>query len=328
MADRVCNYPYPPSVRRVQRGSGHVIKPDFRDISSSPNCANGFLAPEAIVKTDDGFEDGSFSLLHQQLQGRLKPQACLGLLGDLEPVTGKGRWSWAFNQIRDYPTQFASQAETAFIHRSTMESEVPAPLQAAFGISALCSVMNEFNRPIVFKTLDAEIMRLLNPASGRSLVEELAILQAATLYQIIRLWHGGVEQRMIAEQQEFPQRSYALTLLRRADAELETADRNWEKWVLAESVRRTVLVTFKLYTLYWAFKNRVCAEIPGLDILPVSTKGFLWDSPARYLEETQPDEIVTHEVYTKTWFPNPSPDQGLFHTMLIVGCKVQPGEGK
>jgi hypothetical protein len=185
----------------------------------------------------------------------------------------------------------------------------------------------------MFKAIDAEVADLLAPPrpTKRTSVDDLVTLQAAVLYQTIRLYHGELEQRMTAEQQEFMLRSYALNVLRRADVELQEASRTWEMWILAESIRRTVVVVFKLYTMYWAFKKQVCFEIDGLNALPVSMSPELWrlEGKAAFAEHPAPDTVLTHDDFTRIWGGKVTVGTvGVdpFHDMLLLGCKRRPGE--
>jgi hypothetical protein len=54
---------------------------------------------------------------------------------------------------------------------------------------------------VLFHSLDAEIAELLSPAPMSTILEDLVRLQAAVLYQIIRIFFGGLEQRIVAERQ-------------------------------------------------------------------------------------------------------------------------------
>lgn len=251
-----------------------------------------------------------------------------GFLGELPPVRGAGRWQLVHEMIEEFPLAFATKAETIFINRSQLEDHMSRPLRSAFGICAGSLSMTERSKPFLFKAIDAEVADLLSPKGERTLLDDLATLQAAVLYQTIRLYHGAVEHRITAERQEFLLRSYALTVLHRADIELQHSSRTWEMWILAESIRRTVLIVFKLYTMYWAFKNGVCFEIEGLQVLPVAICPQLWRPEAKegFYEHPDADIVLTHEDFTNAYGANPPIGVDPFHDMLLLGCKQRPGE--
>ncbi|TPX10078.1 uncharacterized protein E0L32_001275 [Thyridium curvatum] len=259
-------------------------------------------------------------------------------------------WTWVVHQIRDLPLDFARRAETLFIHQALYgdDGTLPPPLRAAFGICAAASVsLNEHTRPVFFRALDDEVAELLRAAPSSStsttvttpLAEDLARLQAAVLYQIIRLFQGGAEQRVVAERQEFLVRSYGLALLQRADAELHHDEphndelQSWQAWLLEESVRRTVFVAFKLYTIYSHFRHGVCAETEALAMLPVSSSrppGSWWSREAFYRlphkdgglrRRMSPTDIVTYGEFTQQWEVAPRGDIDAYEMIMLVGCK-------
>ncbi len=244
----------------------------------------------------------------------------LGLLGDLPPVTAPEGWTWLSDEIREYPLTFANQAETAFIHRDIYRNSFPRPLQAAFGICAGILSMNERNRSVLFQALGAELSGLLTPVSMGTLLVELAKLQATVLFQIIRLFYGDLEQRIVAERQEYLFRSFALKLLHRADTELQSTQRTWETWVLAESVRRAVIVAFKLHTVYSRFQYGVCAEAAALGILPVSTILSSWNSKAAFLQDISHERTTTCGGFVAFWSTASQETAEPFEKLLLVGC--------
>jgi hypothetical protein len=236
------------------------------------------------MKNPDGYDvqfqqlDHGFTIQLTEFRRSRIPKM-LGNLGELPPISGcTTSWAWVFEQIRDSPLAFARQTDKAIYGNS-----FPRPLQAAFGICAGCVSINDQNQSVLFQSLDAEITTLLSPAPTSTILEDLVRLQAAVLYQIIRIFIGGLEQRIIAERQKFLVRSYGLTLLRRVDSELQNAQRTWEAWLLAESICRTVLISFKLYTVYSNFTYGVCKEAAAIGILPVSTQSGSRNSRGEYL---------------------------------------------
>jgi len=288
---------------------------------SSGRFSYPIQAKEKLDGYDTHFQlDRSSALQLNELRRRGIPRI-LGHLGELLPVSGTTNRAWVFDQIRDYPLAFAQQAETVFIHRTLYHNAFPRPLRAAFGICAGCFSRNERNRSLLFQALDTEMSELLTPGLTSPLIEDLARLQAIVLYQIIRLFYGSLEERIIAERQEFLVRSYALSLLQRVDAELRNVQRGWETWILAESIRRTVFIAFKLYTVYSTLKNNVCAEIAAMNMLPVSTILGSWNSRDAYLQHLNQDETMTYSEFISLSAMAPRRENEPFEKLLLVGCK-------
>lgn len=325
-----CHYVYPP-----QLSTGEDVVKDASNAINAP--LSGIVSPgqasyPAQLKRKRSAYSGHLQLDGMVLQSAVlrspRPEKLLGPLGEPSPVLGTLPWAWVFDQIREYPMAFAKQAETVFIHKQLYANSTPRPLRAAFGICAAATTVNERNRPMLFQVLDSEISDLLTPAFTDTLLDELATLQAAVLYQIIRLFHGGLEQRIVAERQEYLVRSFALTILRRLDAELQDTRQVWETWLLAESIRRTVMIVFKVYTIYASFKYGVCKEATALSFLPMSTKAAAWNSRAAYLQYQDPDEILTHGDFTSLWAAVPVKELDPFEKLVLMGHKkgVRPLE--
>jgi hypothetical protein len=319
---KVCYYQYPPQLLRDDT------------VNAVPSTAvwpgTGAVSPDAVsnssqlMSTNDGYNmqvqlERCNTLQLEELRHLIIPRM-LGNLGELPPILETVSCVWVTYQIQDYPLAFAKQAETVFINKNLYRQSFPRALRAAFGICAGCVSINERNQPILFQALDGEMSELLTPGLTSTLVEDLVKLQAAVLYQIIRLFYGDLEQRIVAERQEYLVRSYGLTLLQRADEELRSRQRTWEQWILAESIRRTVLIAFKLYTIYSYSRHGVCTESTAISILPVSTKPGSWNSRAAYLQYPDQDETMTYSDFTSSWNPYPQKKLEPFEKLLLAGC--------
>ncbi|EFY88672.1 hypothetical protein MAC_05290 [Metarhizium acridum CQMa 102] len=225
----------------------------------------------------------------------------IGRLGTLPPIASSTSLNWVFNQIRGCPQNFAQRAETIFIHKGLYTgNKLPQPLRAAFGICAGTLSVNQVSHQTLFRVLDSEVDALLSSSLTGSLQEELHKLQAVVLYQIIRLFYGQIGERMLAERQEYLVRSYALKLLQLSNAELRSGPRTWAAWIVAESIRRTVYIAFKLYTLYAMSRYGQCSEIQAMCMLPISTNSRLWySSEERGFQPPDRDEVMTYKDFAE-----------------------------
>jgi hypothetical protein len=105
---------------------------------------------------------------------------------------------------------------------------------------------------MLFQTLDAEALELLKPASGGMLLEDLSKVRVIVVYQIIRLFYGNLNLRTIAEQREslIGTCGIPVQLTQQAGIEFRGTESTWENWILAESIRRTVLLAFMFCSIY------------------------------------------------------------------------------
>jgi hypothetical protein len=313
--NKTCSYVYPSQLLTKENTTN---MPGTTMVQTAPQVVSSDWM--SYQKLPDGFD---LQTLDRKLTfpQRSEVPSTLGQLGKLEPVTGTATFAWMFNQFRDYPLDFATTAETVFIHKALYQNSFPRPLRAAFGICAGCLTLTKRNQSVLFHSLDAEISELLSPTPNNTLLEDLVKLQAAVLYQTIRLYHGGIEHRITAERQEFLVRAYGLKLLQRAKTELFGAKETWENWLLTESIRRTVHITFKLYTIYSAFRHGVCSETAAISSLPISTKSGAWNSRDIYLQYPDQDDTIPYSDFKSIWDAFPRRERDSFEKLLFVGCE-------
>ncbi|CAH0055480.1 unnamed protein product [Clonostachys solani] len=323
--NKSCNYVYPPN----QRAATNVELSKSKGQSSLAETSSAGSPTDELVPIQDRSPsrtqhqlnwDGS--LIKIRLPESLGVPSIIGHLGVLEPVFGLGNDAWIFEEMKACPTTYAQDTETFFIHKDLNQGSLaPGPLRAAWGICAGCITLNSRNRKFLFQAVDAELAKLLVPTPLSTLFEDLVRLQASVLYQMIRIIYGGIEQRKAAEQQEYVLRSLGLKLLQRLDARHERTQNAWEAWLLSESVRRTVVATFKLYTLYWSFKYGACTEVNAMAQLPVSTKTGVWSSPETFLQYPSQDETVPYRDFILLKSVTPRGSLETFEKMVVVSCR-------
>ncbi|CAN9231170.1 unnamed protein product [Alternaria alternata] len=265
-------------------------------------------------------------------------------LGELQRVEGSTEsWQWVINELKRCPRDFAMRGETLFLHKELYRSMMPAAIRTALGLSATYCLLNESNRHVMFQAIDAEVFDLLQTPSlsgvdiaraknsgddgGMILIEELARLQALTLYQMIRMYEGGLEQRALVDLQRGMMTTRALQLLRRLRAERDN-DHGWHAWIIAESIRRTVLTVYMFYAVYSIAMHGFCIDFPTIAKLPVSTSPELWHSgdlhpPQRWSNEME--QTLLYEDYTEAWMVSPHVTLLPFEKFLVVPCKGLEG---
>jgi hypothetical protein len=268
----------------------------------------------------------------------------LGGLGDLQRVEGSTEsWQWVINELKRCPRDLAMRGETLFLHKELYRSMMPAAIRTALGLSATYCLLNESNQHVMFQAIDAEVFDLLQTPSlsgvdiaraknsgddgGMTLIEELARLQALTLYQMIRMYEGGLEQRALVDLQRGIMTTRALQLLRRLRAERDN-DHGWHAWIIAESIRRTVLTVYMFYAVYSIAIHGFCIDFPTIAKLPVSTSPELWHSgdlhpSQRWSNETE--RTLAYEDYTEAWMVSPHVTLLPFEKFLVVPCKGLEG---
>ncbi|RYO31430.1 hypothetical protein AA0113_g11832 [Alternaria arborescens] len=267
----------------------------------------------------------------------------LGGLGDLQHVEGSTEsWQWVINELKRCPHDLAMRGETLFLHKELYRNMMPAAIRTALGLSATYCLLNESNRHVMFQAIDAEVFDLLQTPSlsgvdiaraksgqdgGMTLIEELARLQALMVYQMIRMYDGGLEQRALVDLQRGIMTTRALQLLRILRAERDN-DHGWHAWIIAESIRRTVLTIYMFYAVYSIAIHGFCIDFPTIAKLPVSTSRELWHSGDLHSPQCWSNEMgqtLSYEAYTEAWMVSPHVTLLPFQKFLVVPCKGLEG---
>ncbi|KAL4739036.1 hypothetical protein BDV11DRAFT_188519 [Aspergillus similis] len=246
----------------------------------------------------------------------------LGTLGEALPIQGSSKtWQWLIDELKGYPPQFAKQGETIFIHRQLYREAMPQSIRMAFGISCSSCLLSDANRNTLFQAIDTEVNELLSAAEPASLLEDLARLQALLLYQTIRFFHGTLEQRSTAEQQQSVLMTRALRLLSRSQGKLvgEATDRH--AWVLAECIRRTAIVVYMLYGVNSIFRDGICVGLHTLAKLPLSTAVTTWNATGEARGEDAVDGTISYEDFMACWLVSTPRRLDPFERLLIVPCR-------
>ncbi|KAK8095161.1 uncharacterized protein PG998_014385 [Apiospora kogelbergensis] len=256
----------------------------------------------------------------------------LGGLGEIQRVEGStDSWQWAINELKKCPHDLARHGETLFLHTQLYRDAMPRAIRAVLGVSATFTLLNDDNRQIHIGNKDSWTFK---NRRNLTLIEELARLQAFTLYQMIRMFSGGLEQRVITQQQQGLLTAWALQLLRRLQSELAKKENgqgprqvqgDWHAWIVAESVRRTAMTVYMFYGLYSMALHGFCAEFATLAKLPVSTSLESWQSEAVHMAQHRGDNEVhrtlTYEAYVQCWAVAPPKKMTPFEKFLVIPCK-------
>ncbi|KAL4951149.1 hypothetical protein BDW69DRAFT_170704 [Aspergillus filifer] len=246
-----------------------------------------------------------------------------GSLGEVQPIAGSiASWQWVIDNLKTYPGEFARQASTIFIHEKLYRDSMPRSIRMAYGISASSCLITDRSRGRMFDAIDDEVSDLLNYTEPQSIIQDLASLQALTLYQTIRFFHGDLKQRATAEQQQSILFSRALKLVTRSQTELRDASSR-ESWLLAECIRRTAIIVYFLYGVNSIFREGICIGLPTLAKLPLSTELRNWDREQAYGDSTDLvlGETISYETFMALWLVSTPRKLDPFEKLLLVPCQ-------
>ncbi|TGO59803.1 hypothetical protein BOTNAR_0156g00040 [Botryotinia narcissicola] len=263
-------------------------------------------------------------------------------------------------QLKSFVSSFALHSHNSFIHPLSshdLGKPLPTPYTDALSISAL----HTLGSPHAFSILDSKISDLICSSAkdywGSS--EWLIAVQVLILYQIIRLWSSNDRQKKNAER-HIPllmqwtnqlQIEYVGLLAQGMDTRLPTDDAHSkdsklqdyaERWVLLESIRRTVMISMVIQCLYGGMKDGyIGGLLPILFHLPVSVDaGKIWEilgrkvlNEQRSWEDQSDDstnvefgEIYEYRSWSEGWtigiVGGGEMEQEIYERMLLVACPM------
>lgn len=248
----------------------------------------------------------------------------VGELGNLSSLHGDvDSWRWVAAQLQKCPGNFAKAGENMFIHPSMYRDRLPPAMKTAFGLCTASQMVTPATKAMFTSSLESEVSILLNDIEVEEVPEGLARLQALLMYQVLQFLGQDPTQRTAAEQHKDLINASALRLLHKIRTE-SVHTQTYEDFVLAESVRRTVLTTFLLHAICSIFKHGVCTELPTLALLPVSIESKLWESSNSPCTFTAEGDLSTlkYGEWVDLWVALP-PRRRLdgFQKLLMVACK-------
>jgi hypothetical protein len=233
----------------------------------------------------------------------------------LSTTLPRDRVVFSVQQFKSYPAMLLSQGRTPFIHPSLYNEDVPLPyaLEEAYSACALYLSRTDNTTPTILRIIERKNNALVATAGTWTIAEHLAALQAMCLFQIIRLFDGDIRQRALADEQESLLLDWATKLQSRMQDQSSDFDScqtsglapgtsltsngstdrtpnshttnippSWSSWVFAESVRRTLIVSWMINGVYAVVKQGFCYYSEVVTTLPFTASAQLWRATSAY----------------------------------------------
>ncbi|GAW14269.1 hypothetical protein ANO14919_036690 [Xylariales sp. No.14919] len=176
---------------------------------------------------------------------------------------------YILNRVKEFTGELAAKNTTPFIHGYLYHNHKPQCMISCFTTCVLYASRTPTNMHMVMRAMSDSVREFVDTESSRVLltpIEKLARSQTLFLYQIIRLFDGDVTLRAQGEKDIELLKTWLGELCRIRDnlgdlvrLEYASARRQppvqWEKWVFAECVRRTILISYAVLNLYELLKD-------------------------------------------------------------------------
>ncbi|KAI0966177.1 hypothetical protein F4678DRAFT_302904 [Xylaria arbuscula] len=173
---------------------------------------------------------------------------------------------YILNRVKSFTVEMAEQNTTPFIHMNLYRTYKPRCILSCFTTCVLYANRTPANVAMVMRAVSDSAREFVESEAYvvvSTPLEKLARSQTLFLYQIIRLFDGDVTLRAQGEKDIGLLKTWLGELCRIRDNLSDTAllsypDRSpvdWEKWVFAECVRRTIIVAHAVISLYEVLKD-------------------------------------------------------------------------
>lgn len=223
------------------------------------------------------------------------------------------------------PLDFVRNGGTDFIHPSFYRQYCPGPLQVALEVCKTIAGEDVRSPNKILESTDPRTSAralLAVTSSLAGFIDLLAFVQSLCLLQIMAVFSTTTTR---AEREEGVRRQQLLVdwttkLWERAPSSLPSTFSKHEAYVLAEAVRRTILVSHKIQGCFSVLRKGVFRHTLFFESLPFGAKAALWDADPGAAElDTKDTHLLSFREYCDLW------DAGLvqavtpFERMLLVG---------
>ncbi|KAF3055494.1 Transcription factor [Trichoderma lentiforme] len=225
--------------------------------------------------------------------------------------------------LKAFPLTFAREAKTPFIHSSLYSQSLPKQIKDTYGVCRLYSLSIENNGLFCFQSLHKKVDEIIKEYPTLcSFSDLLASLQSLILYLLICLFDKDPQQRRFAEAHMNTLNQWTRHVWEQAPTEISGKLSPWQAWVFAESVRRSIIISYLIRGVYHLTRFGYHPHSMFVETLPFSRHTWLWDIPSRTEWTSLPpnlsQSIVSYHEYTNEFANDLIHPYHLFETLLLV----------
>ncbi|KAF9772991.1 hypothetical protein IL306_009253 [Fusarium sp. DS 682] len=261
--------------------------------------------------------------------------ACMTDFDPLDVYDPRTRVGYIVEFMTNFYREFARTRRLPFIHPRLYGSNLPKTMLAAFSAASAYSARTPENRSWVYKLITdmaREIHREGERASTSA--EKLARVQALVILDSIRMFDGDVTLRATSER-ELPQLLAWTFALKEVEEELSVGDEpaatrvkgppppTWESWLLAESIRRTTVMSFAFVCMTSILKTlKPPCDIMDTPAFQFTASRYLWeaDSSMAFFRawQTKPQYPVQNLDFKGVWLHAQPEDVDEFTKLMLT----------
>lgn len=225
--------------------------------------------------------------------------------------------------LRAFPTTFATSNKTLFIHPDLWKSGVPSQIIDAHALCRLHSRTLQRNHVEWKLLLRRKLGQFHHDFIHASSFEELLGSSQALLLTCCILALDD-EQRQHSEAFSTMLYDIAGRLWQQAPIQLPPTLSQRHAWLLAESVRRTIIVSLMLRSAYSLKMRKYSVRTPFVDSLPFDIRMDLWDDTSQSTwadDHESPTPMISLHEYSDALESGRFHDVELFGQLILAACK-------
>ncbi|RYP76156.1 hypothetical protein DL771_001980 [Monosporascus sp. 5C6A] len=295
--------------------AGHFSTPLEGDLSliTSPTLrVNGALDSLLSMLPETDFDDGSWqsNLWGQHAQVSLVSKEIAlteedylkmwDMCVDYQPwqaTDPSTKIGYVLKLFKNLHVTFAREYCAPHIHRYLYKDHMPQFILQAFSVCMLYTNKTDANRGIILRVLHDNVTTLLASSGATTLtpLEKLARVQVLIFYQTIRMFDGDITLGQQAGNDFKWLQSWIGDLCGLRDNLVDSVYLNdaalgdrppqsWERWIFAESLRRTVIMGYVLKALWDLLKGGESedAGVVWAQAHRWTLSGHLWNAPGSF----------------------------------------------
>lgn len=258
--------------------------------------------------------------------GGLKYQIYAPLPLEIAKEYGQSAIRFLVDGLREYPSAFVKGYRTDFLHPDIYKSGLPAAIRDTH---ALCKLYAQHDQQGhtggIFRLLRTQADKIYRHIARSSTFGELlSCAQALILIQCI-LALDRDPQTQYSENTSDMLENLAKRLWEQAPIQLPSTLSPRHAWLLAESVRRTIIVSLMLRSAHSLKTRNYSVRTPFVDSLPFDIRTTLWDDTSDHASTEMNfeslDSMISLHGYSNAMEMGSVRNIGNFGALILAACK-------
>ena len=230
------------------------------------------------------------------------------------------------SSILRFAATFAYTGGTPFIHQQLYEKRLPKQIRDAQVVTRSYSGMQQSNRIPVLLALEPRFDELTKKLSKSNSFEDLlASVQALILYLSICFFDSDPRLQRLGEPHYHTLGRYTRKLWDAAPRSIPGSMSPWQAWIIAESVRRSILVSYLVRRVYCATRIGNHVHTLFVESLPFDSRTSLWEAQSAdawgLLTSGSRPAMVSYREYVSEYTQGQVDPRRLFETLLVVASQ-------